>query len=100
VNLATAGDQSEPSAVTRLRTGFLVTWTSPDGSGKGIYCRLYGANGVPYDTVYRVNTTTANDQKQSAVTMVGNAAFVVVWTSASDGGAEGVYGQRFEYALD
>jgi len=101
VNLTVGGDQSEPSAVARAGGGFLVSWTSPDGAGKGIYCRLYAANGVPEDAVFRVNTTTKNDQWQSAASMLTGASFVVVWTSlATDGGAEGVYGQMFEFLVE
>ena len=101
VNATTAGDQSEPSAVSRRGNGFLVVWTSPDASGKGVYCRLYGANGVPFDAVFPVNSSTANHQWQPAVSMRSASSFVVVWTSlATDGGAEGVYGQRFDFVAE
>lgn len=101
VNATTVGDQSEPSAVSRRGNGLLVVWTSPDASGKGVYCRLHGANGVPFDTVFPVNTTTANHQWQSAVSTRSASSFVAVWTSlATDGGAEGVYGQRFDFVAE
>lgn len=90
----------------------LVTWTSDDGSGTGIYGRKYVTNVpatmaftsqyvVSADTAFvdqgefRVNTTTTGNQYDSAV--VANRLsgdFVVTWTGLDISGS-GIFAQRF-----
>ena len=90
------------SAVTTLNGGgFVVTWTSngQDGSTDGIYGQRYTAAGVADGGEFRVNTFTTSGQIFSAVAALDNGGFVVTWTSiGQDGGAEGVYAQRYTSA--
>lgn len=83
VNTVTAGNQSSP-AVARAPSGeFVIAWESEaeDGSGYGIYARLYAADGVPSGSVFRVNSTTDGDQLKPAVTMAHDGSFIIAWQS-------------------
>ena len=79
---------------------FVVAWVSDgqDGGGKGVFARLYDANGAPQTGEILVNTTTANDQEQPAVAMDGAGNFVVVWSGNGMGDGDGVFAQRFNAA--
>jgi predicted Zn-dependent protease len=93
----TAGDQTG-SRVDTTPGGFVVTWQSKgeDGSGWGVYARLFDASGTPVGAAFRVNTTTLGDQDSSAVAADGSGNFVVVWASnGQDGDGDGIFGQRF-----
>jgi hypothetical protein len=47
---------------------------------------------------FRVNTSTAGDQKAPAVASDASGSFVVVWASSPPGGPLGIFGQRFDAA--
>ncbi|NOT71807.1 MAG: hypothetical protein HOP09_11175 [Hyphomicrobium sp.] len=78
VNTATASDQLYSSVTALADGGFVVTWTSFDGSGWGIYGQRYTAAGAASGTEFRVNTATANDQSYSSVTALADGGFVVI----------------------
>lgn len=101
VNQSTTDTQvtSDRSIASSTDGNYVVAWSSmnQDGSGWGIYGRLYNKDGLPITNEFRVNTTTAGDQIEPSVGMdiVGN--FVVTWTSSTqDGGTPGIYAQRFD----
>jgi len=103
VNKTVRSDQSEPALASRPGGGFLAAWTSAgqDGSGKGVYGRLYGYGATPIDTEFRLNTTTSKNQSQPSVAMTSATDAVTVWTSVgTDGGLEGVYGQRLHLPVE
>ncbi|MEO1209782.1 MAG: cadherin domain-containing protein, partial [Cyanobacteria bacterium J06638_20] len=107
VNSTTAGDQTTvdsatqytPRAIASDATGnFVVTWTSGDADGQGVYARLYDSagNALPLGE-FQVNTTTDDDQKNAVVAMDADGDFVIVWESYDAGGFfTGIYGQRFD----
>jgi hypothetical protein len=77
---------------------FVVAWTSrdQDGSGLGIYARLYNSASVPVGGVFRVNTHTTHDQHSPSVAMEADGDFVVAWCSEfQDGSVAGIYARRF-----
>jgi large repetitive protein len=76
---------------------FVVTWTSSDASGYGIYAQRFNASGVAQGTAIAVNTTTLNDQLSSAVAMDNGGNFVVTWQS-NHSGFNDVYAQRYNSA--
>ncbi|MGH6649416.1 DUF4347 domain-containing protein, partial [Aquabacterium sp.] len=97
VNTTTASDQSSP-AIAMNTLGFVITWTSlgQDGSAEGVYAQRYNASGVAQGSEFRVNTTTANIQKDSQIGMDSSGNFVIAWSSyAQDGSGYGVYAQRY-----
>jgi len=98
VNTTTANDQRQCTMTTLTNGGFVVTWASlgQDGSGYGIYAQRYNASGQALGPEFRVNTTTANDQREPAVTALADGGFAVTWSSTlQDGDGEGVYAQRY-----
>ena len=98
INATTAADQFEPALATRGGGGFVAAWTTArqDGSGRAVYGRLYGKGATALGTEFRLNTTTKNNQSQPATAVLSDAGYVAVWTSVgTDGGLEGIYGQRF-----
>jgi hypothetical protein len=103
VNTNTFNDQSFSSVTALAGGGFVVTWSSPDGSRNGTYGQRYAADGTALGSEFRVNTYPFNDQYLSSVTALVGGGFVVTWTSAGqdvdqEGYSEGIYGQR--YAAD
>ncbi len=98
VNTTTASDQLFSTVAMDADGDFVVTWSSfgQDGSGYGVYGRHYNAAGLPQGGEFRVNSTTASDQRFSTVAMDADGDFVVTWSSfGQDGSGFGVYGQRF-----
>jgi hypothetical protein len=101
VNAHTAGNQ-DFSAVAMAPDGqFVVTWTSQDQDGDrtGIYGQRFDAAGNKLGGEFRVNTTTAGNQRYSTVAMDSAGRFVVSWTSQDqDGSSGGIYARC--YAAD
>ncbi len=103
MNQATANDQrTSPASLANIAMradgAFVSTWASmnQDGSGWGVYARLFDAQGQPLGNEFRVNQFTAGDQRFSTVAMEANGDFVVTWTSdGQDGDGYGVYARRF-----
>lgn len=99
VNTTTAGRRDDPAVIGLADGGFAVTWVSDyqDGSGKGVYLQRYRVNGRRIGGETRVNTMTAGDQWQPALTALPGGGFVVVWASdRQDGSGHGVYAQRYK----
>jgi hypothetical protein len=92
----TAGDQLHPAVAMDAAGDFVVTWTSSDGSGTGVFARRFDTQGNAQGNEFRVNNVTNNDQKWSSVAMDSTGNFVVTWTSvAQDGDKNGIFGRRF-----
>jgi hypothetical protein len=100
VNNTTAGDQRYPAVAMNAAGVFVVTWSSngQDGGGWGVYAQRYNASGAPQSSEFRVNTTTAGDQKFSAVDLDGSGNFIVTWQSYNQDAANtwGIYAQQFD----
>lgn len=96
-NTFTTGDQGAPAVAKIGGGGFVVVWVSAgqDGSGLGVYGQRYAANGAKAGLQFRVNTTTAADQKQPSVIGLSGGGFLVVWASNHLNGLDDVYGQRY-----
>jgi len=92
-------DNQLDTQITTLASGqFLLTWTSygQDGSGAGIYQRLFNADGTAASDEEQVNTTTDSDQQKSTLTALADGGWVVAWVSdGQDGSAAGIYQQRY-----
>ncbi|ESQ89267.1 hypothetical protein ABAC460_13310 [Asticcacaulis sp. AC460] len=94
INTFTTGDQSHARATGLTGGGYVVTWTSDgqDGSGDGVYARVYTGGGAAVTAEFRVNTRTTDSQAQPDVAALEAGGFVVVWTSnLQDGSSYGVY---------
>jgi hypothetical protein len=104
INLETSGNQLQPTVVELAGGNFAVAWTSAtsgsagDGSGDGVFARLFDASGAPLSGEIQVNTTTSGNQQDSSVTALSGGGFLVVWTDpgGADGSSYGVFGQEFD----
>ena len=98
VNTLTTDNQREPAVALGVDGGFTIVWesTGQDGDGDGIYGQRFAPDGARQGGNFRVNTTTASDQRSASVAAASGGGFVVVWQSdGQDGEGSGVYGQRF-----
>ncbi|QDV13024.1 putative outer membrane protein PmpB precursor [Rosistilla oblonga] len=80
---------------------YVVVWSSDnqDGSGWGVYGRLYAADGTPRTDEFLLNTETSDDQVDVSVASDAAGNFVATWTSSEqDGSGDGIYAQRFDTA--
>ncbi len=101
VNTSTTNWQMESSVAMSASGNFLISWSSAgqDGDGFGIYAQRYNAAGVPQGEEFRVNTTTAGNQRYSAVAMDMSGNVVISWTSTDqDGGGDGVFARLYNLA--
>ena len=98
VNAFTSGRQSQPSVAADAAGNFVVVWESEgqDGSGDGVFGRVFTAAGTPASGEFQVNSFTPGRQYRPAVSADVAGNFVVVWESeGQDGGGPGIYGRRF-----
>jgi hypothetical protein len=96
VNTYTSGSQNGPSVAAESSGGFVVVWSSADGSGSGVFGQRYHASGSPLGPEFRVNTFTPNSQTGQSVASDPSGNFVVIWQSqGQDGSVEGIFGQRY-----
>jgi hypothetical protein len=101
VNTYTSHNQSVPAVAMSPGGEFVVAWSSEtqDGSGFGVYARLYDAAGAPRGPEFRVNAFTVGGQTRPAVAVDGDGDFVVSWTSYNQlGGGANIFARRFAAA--
>lgn len=60
---------------------FVITWDSDgqDGSGEGVFGRIYSAEGFPIGGEFRINWTTSLGQENAAVIALPGGGFFVAW---------------------
>ena len=97
VNTSGAGALSQPAITALHDGGYVVAWQSADADGDGIHLQRFDANGVAAGTEVQVNTTTAGEQAQPALTALDDGGYEVAWTSA-DASGTGIFSQRFDAA--
>ena len=98
VNTYTTSDQLNPSAGRLTDTTFVVTWQSyqQDGSGNGIYAKVFSSLGANLTNEFRVNTYITADQMAPSVSQLTSTIFMVAWASnGQDGYNDGVYARVF-----
>jgi hypothetical protein len=101
VNVTSAGNQSDPEAAIDASGNSVVVWTDDalDGAGKGVFARMFDADGTPLTSEIPVNSYVTGDQSTPVVAMDSSGGFTVAWAdSAQDGSAAGVYARRFTSA--
>ncbi|WP_137156340.1 calcium-binding protein [Rhizobium sp. FKL33] len=86
VNTYTSGSQAQQEVVALDGGGFAIVWTSngQDGSGNGVYMKVYSASGAEILGETRVNTSTNGAQENADITALANGGFVVSWTSGNE----------------
>jgi Ca2+-binding RTX toxin-like protein len=86
----------DPSVTELADGGFVVTWTSTDGSLDGIYGQRYDADGIATGAKFQVNTYIMLIQGHSSITGLADGGFVVTWNSdGQDRSGYGIFGQRY-----
>ena len=107
VNAFTTGEQARPSLSAADDGGFAVAWDAEgqDGSERGVFARLYAADGAPRGTEFRLNEFTPGAQGGSALAAQPGGEFAAVWSSHSAthdvyGPGEGTFGRRFGMPAD
>ncbi len=100
VNTYTTLAQSYPVVAMNATGGFIVTWqsTGQDGSLEGVYAQQFLASGSPTGTELRINTTTANEQRNASVAYAGSQS-VVVWSGDGVGDGTAVFAQRLSVSV-
>ena len=83
VNSYTTGVQEQPSVLRRPDGSYLVVWRSDgqDGDAGGLFARAIRGDGTEVVPEFRVNVTTAGDQRDPSAAVTPTGEFVVVWTS-------------------
>jgi len=98
VNTTTTGDQDNSKVTALANGGFVITWESDgqDGSGEGVFLRIFDANGIAASSEIRANSETSDNQDDPDIAALSNGGFVVVWESnLQDSGLNGIYFQRY-----
>ena len=82
----TTGWNAFDSRMAALANGeFVVTGEAFDSSGKAIGAQVFDAFGNKVGSEFLVNTATAGDQNNPAVTALAGGGFALSWTDASAG---------------
>ena len=77
---------------------FLAAWQSShqDGSGNGIFFRLYNSDGKPATDEIQANTYTTGHQEAPRIVPFADGRFTLIWHGeGQDGDGWGVFGRRF-----
>jgi hypothetical protein len=99
VNTTVAKDQSQPAIAAFDNGAFAIAWTSQDqdGSGKGVYSRLFDEEGQATGGEVLVNTATSGDQSQPRAVALSDSRLVAVWTSVEPAArTSSIAGQGFD----
>ena len=97
INETTTGTQNDVHMATAADGSYIVTWTSVDADGAGVWARRYDVDGNPLDSEFQVNATATGNQIGGRVAMADDGSFTIVWLDDSqDGSGWGVFGQRFD----
>ena len=88
VNLHTTGSQTRPAIAGGDLGNFVVVWESEgqDGSGFGIFARVFDSNGAPQGGEIPVSSYTTGLQIRPSVAMDAGDNFVVTWYGDGPGG--------------
>ncbi len=106
VNVTTANKQETSAetrgsqqAIARDQFGnYVIVWSgeNQDGSGYGVYARLFDSFGRALSGEILINQQTTDNQIWARVVMDSDGNFVVTWTGESqDGDGLGVFARRF-----
>lgn len=104
VNATTASTQSRPAAAGLEGGRFVVAWedhASADGSGFGIFARVFEGDGTPVGSDFQINVETSASQDHPEIVATTDGGFVALWTSqtsgpAGDGSGTAAVARRFD----
>ena len=98
VNAVIDGQQDNADVVQLAGGDIIVTWASKDqdGSGYGIYARLFSDDGTPQDSEFQVNTYWHSNQLGPRVAALTAGGFVVSWYGEDSNDSDGVFARRYD----
>ena len=98
VNTTTAGDQDWPRVAGYSDGSYAIVWQSDgqDGSGEGVFCQRYIADGSKNGAEFKVNDYTNNDQHLPSLAAMPGGGLVVAWQGEGDEDPAGCYLRRFD----
>ena len=102
VNQFTAND-NQNADITTLSTGnIIIVWESDanDGSGYGVFGRVFDDQGNALTDEFQINEVTANDQEIAKVTALNNGGFVVTWEDFSVNAANDIMARIYDANFD
>lgn len=75
----------------------LIAWQSrrEDGSGLGVFARLFDQDGTPSDAAFQVNQTIRLHQYQPAVDFTADGGFAVAWSGRGPGDRWGIFVREY-----
>ena len=89
---------SHPVSAMDANGNFVVAWQEygTDGSGWGVYARKFDKYGSALGAAFKVNGTTAGDQKHPAVAISKDTGFfIITWEGSGAGDSTGIFMKRF-----
>ena len=98
VNTTTDYSQAKPKVKYFSDGKFIIIWGSfkQDGSGYGMYGRIFNSDGTANANEFPINTYTTDYQWFGNVEVFDDDSFIVAWCSwEQDGDDGGIYVQRF-----
>lgn len=97
INMTTTNAQQSARIARNMQGDTVVVWQSnnQDGSGWGVYARLYDARGIARSGEILVNTITNGNQMKPDVAVDGQGNFVVTWESRNPDNKI-VFARRFD----
>ena len=104
--LINAGDagQYTPRVVGLSDGRWAVVWTDTtgdDGSGYGVYARVFEGDGTAVTGDVQVNVQTSSHQQQPDIIATQDGGFFITWIAetsggSGDGSSYGIFGRRFD----
>lgn len=98
VNNTIAYSQTKPRVKYFSDGKFVIIWESfkQDGSGYGMYGRIFNSDGTANTNEFQINTFTTDYQWFGDVEIFNDDSFIAAWCSwEQDGDDGGIYVQRF-----
>ncbi len=96
-NTYTTGSQLGSAVAFDPAGGFVVAWTSmnQDNGTMGVYGQRFSAAGATLGTEFRINTTSADIQREPSVAFGQQGRLLVAWAGNGPGDDSGVFLQRY-----
>jgi len=86
-NVTTNLSQFKP-AITALTNGnFVISWedSAADGSGNGVFARVFDSNGTAVTGDFRISTVTTGNQQDVALAAFSGGGFAAVYSNGNGG---------------
>ncbi len=98
VNQFARGQQAYAAVAMADDGSFVVTWSSrhQDGSGWGVYYRIFNADGTPRTDERLASSSSINSQFRSRVGMDAQGNFAIAWSGFNAASSWDVYFRRFD----